>query len=79
MRSRHPDERDETIGRRGRRPTRMQRPTGEEEEWDEAGNEQAETPRRKAPRNRRRRLETKEDGLDPPPNSSPTWLPPARR
>jgi hypothetical protein len=79
MRSRHPVEHEETFGRRGERRFRGRRPSGEEAVWDEADEEQAESPRPKGPSKRRRRIEMEDDEFETPPNRRAPWLPPARR
>jgi hypothetical protein len=79
MKPRHSDDTDEIFGHRGERPTRGQRPSDEEEAWDEADDEWVKSPRRRAPRSRRPKSDRDEDDLDPPPHPSVPWLPPARR
>lgn len=68
-------QRDEILGGRGERPNRRQRLSGDDREWEEAGEEWPET---RSPRGRRRNLKTDDDELDPSSPSAP-WLPPARR
>jgi hypothetical protein len=79
MRFRLPGDSPETSAHRGERPARKPRPSREEEEPEEAGDEWTETPRRETPRRRRTELEIDEGALDSPPTTYTPWLPPARR